>query len=108
MVNDEDNAILVATYGTASTGIDIPNLKNLILGFPFKAKIRLLQSIGRVLRVHDNKDVAKVFDIADNFNGKNYTLKQVKERAVIYAKEGFDFKMRNIKMKGKCKNDLYS
>lgn len=62
-----DNVALIATYGIFQSGINIPNLKYIILCSPFKAKIRVLQSIGRALRKHSNKkDGAQIFDIHDH------------------------------------------
>lgn len=60
------NISLIATYGIFQQGINIPNLKYIVLASPFKSKIRVLQSIGRSLRVHaDKSDGAFVFDIHD-------------------------------------------
>ena len=83
----EDNAIIVASYGTFSTGINIRNLHNIVFSSPTKSPIRVLQSIGRGLRVGDKKDSATVYDISDNlaYKGKdNFTLNHFKERVNIY------------------------
>jgi len=83
---DEDNIALVATYGIMSTGINIKNLKYLMLASPTKSKIRTLQSIGRALRLSDNKkDGAIIFDIIDNVK---YIGKHGEERLKYYEKEG--------------------
>jgi superfamily II DNA or RNA helicase len=65
ITENESDAIIVASYGTFSTGINIKNLHNIIFAAPTKSKIRSLQSIGRVLRLGDNKDKAVLYDIAD-------------------------------------------
>jgi superfamily II DNA or RNA helicase len=98
----ESNAIIVASYGTFSTGVNIRNLHNIVFASPSKSKIRNLQSIGRGLRKGDNKTSATLFDIADDFRiGKfaNYTLKHFIERCRIYDEEKFNYKFYNIELK---------
>ena len=93
----EDNAIIVASLGTFSTGINIRNLHNLIFASPSKSQIRVLQSIGRGLR-KSNRDT-QVFDIADDLHWKakkNYTLEHAAERIKIYSKEKFDYELFEI------------
>ena len=98
----EKDAIIVASYGTFSTGVNIRNLHNIIFASPSKSRIRNLQSIGRGLRIGDNKESAVLFDIADDFRiGKfaNYTLKHFIERVKIYDDEKFKYKFYNIDLK---------
>jgi superfamily II DNA or RNA helicase len=98
----ENNAIIVASYGTFSTGVNIRNLHNIIFASPSKSRIRNLQSIGRGLRIGENKTEATLFDIADDFRtGKytNYSLKHFVERCKIYDEEKFNYKFYNIEMK---------
>ena len=98
----ELDAIIVASYGTFSTGVNIRNLHNVIFSSPSKSRIRNLQSIGRGLRLGDNKEAATLFDIADDFRiGKftNYTLKHFVERVKIYDEEKFNYKFYNIELK---------
>jgi len=100
----EDNAFIIASYGTFSTGINIKNLLNVIFASPNKSKIRNLQSIGRVLRKGDNKIKATLFDIADDItygSSKNYTLNHMMERVKIYNEENFNYEMLTIPLK-KC------
>ena len=102
IVEKEDNAIIVASYGTFSTGINIKNLHNIIFASPSKSRIRNLQSIGRGLRLGDNKVNATLYDIADDLNYKskeNYTLKHFQERINIYTEEEFDYEIHNINLK---------
>ena len=97
-----DNAIIVASYGTFSTGINIRNLHNIIFASPSKSRIRNLQSIGRGLRLGDNKVNATLYDIADDLTYKskeNYTLKHFQERINIYTEEEFDYEIHNIELK---------
>lgn len=98
----ETNAIIVASYGTFSTGVNIRNLHNVIFASPSKSRVRNLQSIGRGLRKGENKSSAVLFDIADDFRiGKftNYTLQHFVERVKIYDEEKFEYKFYNIELK---------
>jgi len=98
----ENDAIIVASYGTFSTGINIRNLHNIIFASPSKSRIRNLQSIGRGLRKGNNKEEATLFDISDDFRiGKfiNFTLKHFIERCKIYDEEKFTYKFYNIELK---------
>ena len=95
------DAIIVASYGTFSTGINIKNLHNIIFSSPSKSKIRVLQSIGRGLRLGDNKTECKLFDISDDFsykNRQNFTLRHFMERINIYNEEQFDYTIHRIKL----------
>lgn len=101
VVEDEKDAVIVASYGTFSTGINIRNLNNIIFASPSKSKIRVLQSIGRGLRTSDKKDKATLFDISDDLShGKrrNYTLQHSAERIKYYNDEKFDYKIYQVKL----------
>lgn len=98
----EKNAITVASYGTFSTGTNIRNLHNIIFSSPSKSRVRNLQSIGRGLRQSEGKELATLFDIADDFRIKkhtNFTLQHFIERVKIYNEEKFPFKIYNIGLK---------
>ena len=98
----ENNAIIVASYGTFSTGINIKNLHNVIFASPSKSRIRNLQSIGRVLRKGDQKEKATLYDIADDISyksRKNYTLNHLIERIKVYNEENFSYDIVNIPLK---------
>ena len=98
----ENDAIIVASYGTFSTGINIKNLHNIIFASPSKSRIRNLQSIGRVLRKGNQKTRATLYDIADDISyksRKNYTLNHLIERIKIYNEENFDYDIVNIPLK---------
>ena len=98
----ETDAIIVASYGTFSTGINIRNLHNIVFASPSKSRVRNLQSIGRGLRLGDNKDKAVLFDISDDLRYKthtNYTLKHFTERIKIYNEEQFPYKIYKINLK---------
>lgn len=98
----QSNAIIVASYGTFSTGINIRNLHNVVFASPSKSRIRNLQSIGRVLRKGENKVKATLYDIADDISyksRKNYTLNHLIERIKIYNEENFNYDIVNIPLK---------
>ena len=101
ITEEERDAIIIASYGTFSTGINIRNLHNIIFASPTKSRIRNLQSIGRGLRKGDNKDQAVLFDISDDLRHKakvNYTLNHFSERVKIYNSEEFEYKIYNINL----------
>jgi superfamily II DNA or RNA helicase len=102
ITEQESDAIIVASYGTFSTGINIKNLHNIIFASPSKSRIRNLQSIGRVLRKGENKEKATLYDIADDISyksRKNYTLNHLIERIKIYNEENFNYDIKNIPLK---------
>jgi superfamily II DNA or RNA helicase len=97
-----DNIIL-ASYGTFSTGVNIKRLDNIIFASPSKSRIRNLQSIGRVLRKGNGKDKATLYDIVDDLSWKtkeNFAVRHFKERIKIYSEEGFNFNIYNVDLKG--------
>lgn len=99
VVENEHDAIVIASYGTFSTGINIRNLHNVIFASPSKAKIRNLQSIGRGLRTSETKKSAVLYDIADDLSWKtknNFTLRHLMERIKIYDDEKFNYKIYNV------------
>lgn len=95
------NAIIVASYGTFSTGVNIRNLHNIIFASPSKSRIRNLQSIGRGLRKGDNKEAAKLIDVVDDLKYKtyvNFALRHFIERINIYNEEKFDFQVYDVNL----------
>jgi len=101
IVEKKNGAIIVASMGTFSTGINIRNLHNIIFASPSKSQIRVLQSIGRGLRKSDNNTTTKLFDIADDLHWKsrkNFTLLHSFERIKIYNKEQFDYKIHKVEL----------
>ena len=100
-IETEENAIIVASVGTTSTGVNIKKLHNIIFASPSKARIKNLQSIGRVLRTSDDKTHATLFDIADDFSfksRKNHTLTHFMERISTYNEEQFPYKIYNVSL----------
>lgn len=101
MVENENDSIIVASYGTFSTGINIRNLHNIIFASPSKSRIRNLQSIGRALRKGNNKTEATLYDIADDFSTNtqmNFTMRHLLERIKTYKSEKFDFKSYSVEI----------
>ena len=102
IVENEKDAIIIASFGTFSTGINIRNLHNIVFASPSKSKIRVLQSIGRGLRSTKNKLEVLVFDIADDISYKerrNFTLNHFSERINIYNEQQFNYEISKVKLK---------
>lgn len=103
LVENAKNDIVVASYGTFSTGVNIVNLDNVVFVSPSKSRIRVLQSIGRGLRKGSEKQKATLYDIADDLSWKsrnNYTLEHFAERVKYYNDEKFDYKIYQVKLNG--------
>lgn len=101
IVEKENDAIIVASYGTFSTGINIRNLHNVVFASPTKSRIRTLQSIGRGLRTTEGKNNVTIYDIADDLKYKthtNFTLQHLVERLEIYNSENFNYKIYNMEI----------
>jgi superfamily II DNA or RNA helicase len=101
-IEEEENAILLASLGTTSTGVSINRLHHMIAASPSKSKIKVLQSIGRMLRQHDEKTHAVLYDIVDDLSTgkqKNFVLQHFEERAKIYDSEQFDYKIYTVGLK---------
>lgn len=101
LIETQNNAIIVASYGVYSTGINIKNLHNVIFASPYKSRIKILQSIGRGLRKSVNKEKAILYDISDDCtcnSKKNYTLNHLIERIKIYNEESFNYELYTIKV----------
>lgn len=98
----EKDAIIVASFGTFSTGINIRNLHNIIFASPTKSRVRSLQSIGRGLRLGDDKTQAVLYDLADDLRYKsnvNFALKHFEERIKMYSEEKFPIKTQKVDLK---------
>ena len=101
LIENAKDSIVIASYGTFSTGINIRNIHNIVLASPSKSKIRVLQSIGRGLRTGTNKDSVLIFDIADDLtfrNQNNFTLNHFQERINIYNTEQFEYEISKMKL----------
>jgi superfamily II DNA or RNA helicase len=101
IIEGAKRSITVASYGTFSTGVNIPRIDNIIFSSPYKSRIKVLQSIGRGLRLAEGKSLCTVFDIADDLSYKkhqNHTLKHFAERVTLYAKENFNYKLYRVEL----------
>ena len=101
IVETENNAVIVASFGTFSTGINIKRLHNIVFASPSKSRIRNLQSIGRGLRIGEGKKNVVLYDIADDLSWKkntNYTLNHFSERINTYSKENFNYEIHSVRI----------
>jgi superfamily II DNA or RNA helicase len=96
VVEQSNDSVILASYGTFSTGVNIKKIDNIVFASPSKSRIRNLQSIGRGLRKAEGKDSMRLFDIADNLQCDNYTLEHLKERINIYSEEGFNYEIKEF------------
>jgi superfamily II DNA or RNA helicase len=102
IVENEKDAVIVASYGTFSTGINIRNISNIVFSSPSKSKIRVLQSLGRGLRQQGGNKTLRLYDISDDLSldsKLNFTLRHFKERLNIYNDQKFDYEIRRINLK---------
>ena len=101
IVEKERDAIIVASLGTFSTGVNIKNLHNIIFASPSKSQVKVLQSIGRGLRKSEDGRATTLYDIADDMHvekKKNYTLLHAIERMKIYKREKFDYEIHEVQL----------
>ncbi|AEN93938.1 DNA helicase [Escherichia phage Bp7] len=111
MAENGKGIIVVASYGVFSTGISVKNLHHVVFAHGVKSKIIVLQTIGRVLRKHDSKQVAQVWDLVDDMGVRpkskdskkkyvhlNYCLKHGLERIQRYADEKFNYVMKEVQL----------
>lgn len=93
--------VLVASYGTLSTGVSINAIFNVIFADSFKSEQIIIQSIGRALRLHEDKKTALIFDIVDIFdmeNPKNILWNHFKERETFYKKRKYPYEILKINL----------
>ena len=94
-------SLVIASYGTFSTGINIRNINNVVFASPSKSRVRVLQSIGRGLRQSETKTSVKLFDVSDNITYKsrqNFTYRHFNERLNIYKQENFNYEINRVKL----------
>jgi len=97
----QKNAVIVASYGVFSTGINIRNIHNVIFASPSKSQVRVMQSIGRGLRKSDDGSDTFLFDLTDDLHHKkrkNYTLNHGAERIKMYSKEHFKYQIYEVNL----------
>ncbi len=100
IVEKSESSVILASYGTFSTGVNIKRIDNIVFASPSKSRIRNLQSIGRGLRKVEGKESMRLFDIADDLQYENYTLEHLKERINIYNEENFPYELKQFDLHG--------
>jgi superfamily II DNA or RNA helicase len=93
LMSERNDITVIAVSKIFSTGINIPNLHNIIFATAGKAKIKIMQSIGRALRLHPTKNMAYIFDIADN---TIYGKRHLAEREILYMKENYNYEKKEV------------
>lgn len=99
IIETEKNAIILASVQTTGTGVSIKNLHNIVFCQGTKSSIRLLQAIGRAIRLHDSKEKATIYDIVDDLSilkHKNFSIQHFLERVKIYNEQQFNYKLIKI------------
>lgn len=93
LMSERNDVVVIAVSKIFSTGINIPNLHNIIFATAGKAKIKIMQSIGRALRLHPTKTMAYIFDISDN---TRYGIKHLEQREELYLTENYNYEKKEI------------
>lgn len=102
VIEKENDAIIVGSFGVISTGVSIKRLHNVIFASPSKSQIRVLQSLGRGLRLGSDKTHCVLYDIGDDLSWKkhkNYTLLHSIERIKMYMQQQFNYKLIKVNIK---------
>jgi superfamily II DNA or RNA helicase len=94
-IEENDDVIAIAMTQIFSTGISVKNLKYLVFTAIGKSNVKISQSIGRIMRLHENKDEAIIFDIADN---TDYSMSHLRQRLALYKKETIPFEIKRLKL----------
>lgn len=99
IMETKNNIVLLATFATVAAGVNIKNLPNVFFASSYKSKVKVLQAIGRGLRLHKNKKCLKLYDIIDDVSFRtkevifiNYSLKHSKERQKYYDEQSWPCK----------------
>ena len=93
-IKTSTNKIIVATYGVAAVGINIPRIFNLVLLEPGKSFVRVIQSIGRGIRKADDKDFVQIWDITA---ATKYAKRHLTERKKFYKEAKYPFTIEKVK-----------
>ena len=89
-----DNKIIVATYGVAAVGINIPRIFNLVLLEPGKSFVRVIQSIGRGIRKAEDKDFVQIWDLTAS---TKYAKRHLTERKKFYKEAKYNYSIQKVK-----------
>lgn len=94
-----NDVVTQASLGTFAEGTSINNIKHLVLVYPVKSEVKLLQSIGRLLRKHSDKEYGIFHDMGDDIRSKshvNYAWRHLEERIETYREQGFEYEFSRI------------
>ena len=92
-IKTSDDKIIVATYGVAAVGINIPRIFNLVLLEPGKSFVRVIQSIGRGIRKAEDKDSVEIYDIT---SACKYSKRHLTERKKYYKDAKYPFTITKV------------
>ena len=95
-VSEMNNKVIVATYGVAAVGINIPRIFNLIMLEPGKSFVRVIQSIGRGIRKAQDKDYVQVVDLTSNLK---YSKRHLTKRKAFYREQNFRHTVTKVEYK---------
>lgn len=98
-----EEIVIVASYGTFSTGISIKKIHNIFFTESFKSEVIIRQSIGRGLRQHQSKDIVNIIDFVDDISSPdwdNYLMRHAKSRQKIYNEQKFQYEIKNVSFEG--------
>ena len=98
-----EEIVIVASFGTFSTGISIKKIHNIFFTESFKSEVIIRQSIGRGLRQHHSKDKVLIVDFVDDIRTiewDNYLYKHGKVRQSIYKQEKFEYTVKKVDFDG--------
>lgn len=98
-----DDVVIIASYGTFSTGISIKKIHNIFFTESFKSEVIIRQSIGRGLRQHESKDSVNIIDFVDDLrwdDWENYLYRHAKARKKIYRQEKFKYEVKKVRFEG--------
>lgn len=105
LAEEHKGCIILASYQTFSTGVNIRNIRHIVFASPTKSFSRVIQSIGRGLRTNSTKTHCDVYDLFDEIYGSsddpdtyNFTFKHFIERVKIYVKEGFEYSIDKVNL----------
>ena len=95
-ISEVDNKIIIATYGVAAVGINIPRIFNLVLVEPGKSFVRVIQSIGRGIRKAQDKDHVQIWDITSS---AKFSKRHLTERKKFYREAKYPFHIEKVDYK---------
>lgn len=95
-ISEMDNKVIIATYGVAAVGINIPRIFNLVMLEPGKSFVRVIQSIGRGIRKAEDKDYVNVIDITSDLK---YSKRHLTKRKAFYREQNFRHTITKVEYK---------